>query len=216
MSYGACALRGKALAAVILLLPAPVLAAPVSLVAFGDSLTQGYGLIEQDGFVPQLRGWLADHGATARVINAGVSGDTTSGGLARIDWTLTDDVQGMILALGGNDVLRGTDPGLIRANITGILQVAQAKGVDVLLVGMQAPGNFGPDYSREFNAIWPDLAAEFGAIYVRSFFEGLGTDDPAQLRDLFQPDGIHPNADGVALIVQSLGPHVIELIDRAQ
>nr|WP_323785244.1 arylesterase [Thalassovita sp.] len=198
----------------MLLLPVPGFAAPVTLVAFGDSLTQGYGLIEQDGFVPQLRGWLADHGATARVINAGVSGDTTSGGLARIDWTLTDDVDAMILTLGGNDVLRGTDPGLVRANIRGILQVAQVKGVEVLLVGMQSPGNYGPDYARDFNAIWPELATEFNALYVTSFFEGLGTDDPAQLRDLFQPDGIHPNADGVALIVDALGPHVLELLAR--
>ncbi|MDX1781405.1 MAG: arylesterase, partial [Thalassovita sp.] len=155
MSYGAGLVRGKVLAALIFLLPHSAWAAPTTLIAFGDSLTQGYGLIEQEGFVPQLRAWLAQQGATVRVINAGVSGDTTAGGLARIDWSLTRDVQGMILALGGNDVLRGTDPALTRSNIRGILRVARDKGVEVLLIGMRAPSNYGPDYEREFNAIWP-------------------------------------------------------------
>ncbi len=214
VSYGAGRLRGKVLAGLLMISAHPVLAAPPALIAFGDSLTQGYGLIEQDGFVPQLRAWLADHGAEARVINAGVSGDTTTGGLARIDWSLTADVQGMILALGGNDVLRGTDPAVTRANIRGILQVAQDKGVEVLLVGLRAPGNFGLDYQREINAIWPELSAEFGTLYAESFFEGLGETDPAKLGDLFQPDGLHPNADGVRLIVEGLGPKVIELIER--
>jgi acyl-CoA thioesterase-1 len=120
----------------------------------------------------------------------------------------------MILALGGNDALRGTDPAVTRANIRAILQVAQDKGVEVLLVGLHAPGNFGPDYQAEFNAIWPDLAAEFGTLYAESFFDGLGETDPAELGDLFQPDGIHPNGEGVRLIVEGLGPHVLELIAR--
>lgn len=214
LTYGAGRLRGKVLAALIALMPVPALAAPVTLIAFGDSLTQGYGLIDQEGFVPQLRGWLAERGAEARVINAGVSGDTTAGGLARIDWALTRDVQGMILALGGNDMLRGTDPGVTRANIRGILKVAQDRGVEVLLVGMRAPGNYGPDYERDFNAIWPELSAEFGTLYAESFFEGLGETDPAQMGDLFQPDGIHPNGEGVRRIVEGLGPKVLDLIAR--
>ncbi|WP_235916071.1 arylesterase [Thalassovita mangrovi] len=192
----------------------PAMAAPATLIAFGDSLTQGYGLIEQEGFVPQLRAWLAGQGADVRVINAGVSGDTTAGGLARLDWSLTWDVQGMILALGGNDALRGTDPGVTRANVRAMLQVAQDKGVEVLLVGLRAPGNFGPEYQAEFNAIWPELSEEFGTLYAESFFEGLGETDPAELGDLFQPDGIHPNGEGVRLIVEGLGPKVLELIER--
>ena len=214
LSYGAGRLRGKVLAALIVFFAPPALAAPTTLIAFGDSLTHGYGLIDQEGFVPQLRAWLADRGQKVRVINEGVSGDTTAGGLARIDWALTDDVQGMILALGGNDALRGTDPGLTRANIRGILQVARDKGIEVLLVGTRAPGNYGPDYEREFNVIWSELAAEFGTLYAESFFEGMGSDDPAELADLLQYDGIHPNGEGVRLIVEALGPKVLQLIER--
>lgn len=188
----------------------------VTVVAFGDSLTQGYGLIEQEGFVPQLRGWLEAQGQNVRVINAGVSGDTSAGGLSRVEWTLTADVDAMILALGGNDLLRGIDPAVTRANIEGILQVAQAADVAVLLVGMQAPGNYGADYKRAFEAIWPDLAAKYDTLLADSFFKGLGSDDPAALRELFQMDGIHPNGAGVAQIVEGLGPDVLALIARAK
>ncbi|SEP78012.1 acyl-CoA thioesterase-1 [Thalassovita taeanensis] len=218
MTYGGLALRGKALA--LLLVATPALAEPLTIAAFGDSLTQGYGLIEQEGFVPQLRLWLAEHGdelgTEVTVINAGVSGDTTAGGLARVDWTLTPDVGAMIVALGGNDLLRGIDPAQSRANMRGILQAAQAHGVQVLLIGMQAPGNYGPAYKAEFDAIWPELSAEFDTLYVDSFFAGLGGADPAGLRDLFQADGIHPNAEGVRRIVAALGPEVQALIKKTR
>lgn len=212
LAYGVAALIGK------LLIAAPAVAdtsGPV-IVALGDSLTQGYGLVEHEGFVPQLRDWLAANGvAGARVVNAGVSGDTTAGGLSRVAWTLTPDVDAMIVALGGNDVLRGIDPAVTRANIDGILAEAQKSGVAVLLVGMQAPGNYGPDYQRDFQAIWPDMAAKYDTLLVDSFFTELGEDiDPAQMRGVFQPDGIHPNAEGVKRIVDGLGPHVLDLIER--
>ncbi len=187
-----------------------------TIVALGDSLTQGYGLMEQDGFVPQLRAWLAENGVDeVRVVNAGVSGDTTAGGLSRVAWTLTPQVDAMIVALGGNDMLRGTDPAVTRANIDGILAEADKAGVQVLLVGMQAPGNYGPEYKRDFEAIWPDMAEKYDTLLAPSFFVGFGEDaELGQMQQYFQPDGIHPNAEGVEKVVEGLGPYVLELIAR--
>ncbi len=167
--------------------------------------------------MPQLQDWLDTQGIAARVINAGVSGDTTAGGLSRVAWTLTPEVDAMIVALGGNDLLRGIDPAESRRNITGILEAAAAQNVEVLLVGMQAPGNFGPDFKAEFDAIYPELASEFGVLHAADFFEGLSVvgGDPASVRTLMQPDGIHPNAGGVARIVEALGPDVAELVTQA-
>ncbi|MTJ04870.1 MAG: arylesterase [Sediminimonas qiaohouensis] len=214
-SYGVRALAGKVLALFLIVLPA-VAAGQVTVAALGDSLTQGYGLISQEGFVPQLRDWLAQKGRDVRVVNAGVSGDTSAGGLARVEWTLTPDVDAMIVVLGGNDLLRGIDPAVTRANIEGILQAASDADVEVLLVGMEAPGNYGPEYKAEFDAIWPELSRAYGALYHPSFFEGLGADDPAGAMRYMQPDGIHPNAEGVRRIVERVGPKVIELIERVQ
>ncbi|WP_170386011.1 arylesterase [Ruegeria atlantica] len=189
----------------------------VVIAALGDSLTQGYGLPEQDGFVPQLDRWLQAQGAEVRLINAGVSGDTTAGGAARVDWTLTPDVDAMIVALGGNDLLRGIDPAVSRTNLEAIVQAAEASGVDVLLVGMQVPGNYGAEYKVAFDAIYPDLAAAYGTAYAPSFFTGLTAEgDPDAARRYMQPDGIHPNAEGVTLIVESLGPYVLELVNATQ
>lgn len=190
------------------------LAEPVQIVAFGDSLIQGYGLNTEEGFVPQLQNWLLGQGAEVTVINAGVSGDTTSGGLSRIDWALTPEVKGMILALGGNDVLRGTDPRVTYANMQGILDVAKAQNIEVLLVGLQAPGNYGPDYATAFDAIWPKLTTEFDVDYVPGLFEALPTEDPAELRKFIQADGLHPNSQGVKLIIADIGPTVLALIER--
>jgi len=194
--------------------------AEVVIVALGDSLTQGYGLPAEEGFVPQLQEWLAAQGADARLINAGVSGDTTAGGLARASWTLTSEVDAMILTLGGNDLLRGLDPVQARANIEGILKVAKVAEVEVLLIGLQAPGNFGADYKTAFDALYPELAAEYGTIYLPNFFAGLSEDgaasNPAGLRRWFQLDGIHPNAAGVARIIEGVGPSVLTLIETTQ
>ncbi|MBO9434291.1 arylesterase [Ruegeria sp. R13_0] len=188
-------------------------AEPVVIAALGDSLTQGYGLVEWDGFVPQLERWLQANGAEVRLINAGVSGDTTAGGAARVEWTLTPDVDAMIVALGGNDLLRGLDPDLSRANLTAILSAAETSNVDVLLIGMQAPGNYGPDYKQAFDTIYPDLAEQFDVLYAESFFDGLASGgDPNVVSQYMQPDGIHPNAQGVARIVEALGPSVLELV----
>lgn len=187
----------------------------VTILALGDSLTQGYGLIQEQGFVPQLNRWLEDQGAEVNLINAGVSGDTTAGGAARVEWSLTPDVDAMIVALGGNDLLRGLDPSEARKNISKILQVAQARELPVLLVGIEAPRNYGLEYKQAFDAIYPDLSEQFGTLYFRSFFDGLGDGDLAALQPFFQADGIHPNAEGVGQIVAAMGPSVVELIERA-
>ncbi len=216
--YGvARVLRNLALA-VLLLAPLAAGAAPKSLLAFGDSLTAGYGLAPDEGFVPQLQRWLADRGADVAVINAGVSGDTTAGGLARLDWTLSAPVDAMILTLGGNDLLRGLPPEAARANLDAILTKAAEKGIPVLLVPMQAPGNYGKDYKDSFDAIYAGLAAKHGAILADPFLAPILAlpDRQKALADYVQPDGIHPDADGVALVVEALGPKVLELLARAE
>ncbi len=209
----------KAVIGIVLGLAGTAQAEEVVIAALGDSLTQGFGLPADQGFVPQLQAWLTDQGADVRLINAGVSGDTTAGGLARVDWTLTPEVDGMIVALGGNDLLRGLDPGQARSNIEGIMQAAEKAEVDVLLVGMQAPGNYGPAYKAQFDAIYPDLAKAYGSLFLSSFFAGLaegeGLPDLVEVRGYFQADGIHPNAEGVARIVEGFGPAVLELVNRA-
>lgn len=202
--------------AVLLLSASGVFAEPITIAAMGDSLTQGYGLQADQGFVPQLQAWLDEQGADVKMVNAGVSGDTTAGGLARAAWTLTPDVDAMIVALGGNDMLRGIDPAASKANLAGILDAASGQEVDVLLVGMQAPGNFGPDYKAAFDGMYPELSAQYSVSLAPSFLEGLGSVDPAEVQSLMQSDGIHPNAVGVGLIVEALGPHVLALVEQAQ
>ncbi|MCF2905038.1 arylesterase [Octadecabacter sp. CECT 8868] len=185
-----------------------------TIAALGDSLTQGYGLPIEDGFVPQLEAWLLAKGEDVEVINAGVSGDTTAGGLSRVAWTLTPDVDALILNLGGNDLLRGIDPAVSRANLDAILQLATEAGVDVLLVGLDAPSNYGTDYEVAFEGMFPDLAGAYDADLYENFFAPLedGGDVNAARAAYMQADGIHPNAAGVALIVSGIGPSVLELI----
>lgn len=186
--------------------------AETRVVALGDSLTHGYGLPPADGFVPQLEGWLRRNGAEdVTVVNAGVSGDTTAGGLARLEWSLGDGADALIVELGGNDLLRGIDPAASRANLDAILRKAGERGLPVLISGLEAPGNYGPDYKRAFDAMFPELAEEYGALLDPSFLEGVQDD-----RSLWQPDGIHPNAAGVAVIVERIGPLVLELVEQAR
>lgn len=192
-------------------------AEPVTVAALGDSLTQGFGLVPEQGFVPQLESWLTAQGAEVALINAGVSGDTTAGGLARVGWTLTDEVDALIVALGGNDVLRGIDPAVSRANLDGILATAAERDLPVLLVGISAPPNYGPDYQEAFNGMYPALAEDYGALLYPNFLAALAAEEDRQraLAEYMQPDGIHPNAAGVALIVEAMGPSVLDLIDRS-
>jgi len=192
------------------------MAQTVRITALGDSLTQGYGLVADQGLVPQLQAWLTARGHDAEVLNAGVSGDTTAGGLSRLDWTLADQPDAVIVALGGNDLLRGLDPALSRANLAGILERLRADGVPALLVGLPAPGNYGPEYQAAFAAMYPDLAEEYGAVLVADMLAPLSAriEGGTAPRALFQGDMIHPNANGVALVVEQLGPQVEVLIAR--
>ena len=195
-----------------------VWAEPVTIAALGDSLTQGYGLPPDEGFVPQLEAWLTQNGVDAKIINAGVSGDTTAGGLSRIEWTLTPEVDAVIVALGGNDLLRGIDPAVSRANLEGILGVTSARDLPVLLIGMNSPSNYGPEFEAAFNAMYPELAAEFGALLHSNFLGALAAEEDIQaaLSEFMQNDGIHPNGKGVTLIVEDIGPKVAELVKMAR
>ena len=170
--YGARGLLYK-LSLTIALIGGPVHADTLTITALGDSLTAGYGLPHGDGFVPQMQAWLDGQGADVTLINAGVSGDTTAGGLARTDWTLTPDVDAMLVALGGNDYLRGLDPAFSRANLDGILAKAQSAGVVTLLVGLTAGANYGLDYKQAFDSMYPDLAATYEVPLFPRFFAGL-------------------------------------------
>lgn len=214
--YGAFSQGFKLLMAIIAL-SAPTLtnAEPVVIAALGDSLTQGYGLAAQNGFVPQLQIWLTAKGEDVRILNAGVSGDTTAGGRARVDWTLTPDVQALIVILGGNDIMRGIDPATSRANIAAILETATQRDLPVLLVGMPAPRNFGPDYKAQFDALYPELAKEYETLFLENFFTPIldeGAKIPAQ--KYMQADGVHPSAVGVVEIVGGVGPVVQKLIHQ--
>ena len=192
-------------------------AEPVRIVALGDSLVHGYGLPSGDGFVPQMQAWLDSQGIATSLTNAGVSGDTTAGGAARVAWTLGDGFDAMIVVLGGNDTLRGLDPAQTRSNLDAILTEANNRQVNVLFVGMQAPGNFGAEYKSQFDALYPELAQKHNVLFFPYFFAGIAdrADDPAKLRVVMQGDGIHPNADGVAAIVAAMGPSVAELATRS-
>lgn len=214
--YGALLWLRKGVFCAILLWAVPLQAQPVTIAALGDSLTQGYGLPDGDGLVPQLQRYLDAAGEEVTLINAGVSGDTTAGGLARIGWTLGDDIDALIVTLGGNDVLRGIAPEVARANLDGILGAAGA--LPVLLIGIEAPGNYGPDYKRDFEAIYPDLSDKYSTLFIPNFFDSLQDDSGAigNARDFMQSDGIHPNARGVARIVNRMGPVVQELIAKAR
>lgn len=204
----------------LLLLCGMAAAEPVTVVALGDSLTAGYGLADpSQGLVPVLEGWLKAKGHDVVVQNAGVSGDTTAGSLSRIGWALGPDADALIVTLGGNDLLRGIDPAESKKNLDGILKEAAARKLPVLLVSMKAPGNFGPEYKAAFDGMYGALSATYGTLLADDFFAGLraaGADpaDPASMAKFMQADGLHPNPDGVTLIVEGLGPKVEELLGK--
>nr|WP_284154989.1 arylesterase [Algicella marina] len=185
------------------------------ILALGDSLTQGFGLPEEEGFVPQMQAWLRNEGAEVRIINGGVSGDTSAGGLARTAWSLTPEVEAVIVNLGANDMLRGVDPADTRANIDGILTTIDEKGLPVLITTVPSAGNFGAYYKKSFDAVFPELAEQYGALLYPNFFAALGGENLSDARQWMQGDGIHPNAEGVGKIVEAMGPAVLDLIDLA-
>jgi acyl-CoA thioesterase I len=184
---------------------------PVNIVALGDSLTAGYGLAGNEAFPAQLQRALKARGLAANVVNAGVSGDTATGGLARLDWSVPDGTDAVILELGANDALRGFDPAVTRKALDAMLHRLQERKIPVLLCGMLAPPNLGTEYGRAFNAIYPDLARETGAILYPFFLAGVAADPK-----LNQSDGLHPTAAGVAVIVDRILRQVEQLIARVK
>ena len=196
----------------LLCLAAPAQA--LTIAALGDSLTAGYGLAPQEGFTSQLQAWLRAHGQNVTIANAGVSGDTSAGGLTRLDWTLAPDVKALIVNLGANDMLRGIDPAQTRANLDAILKAASAKHLPILLVGIHATSNYGPDYKTQFDAIYPALATHYKTIFFPDYFGPFLAEnpDPAAMGKYLQGDHLHPNTAGVAKIIDSLGPQVIDLV----
>ena len=200
--------RVRNLIAVVFIVCVPLLAGPAQpaehtpeVVAFGDSLTAGLGLPPEQAFPARLESRLHGDGIKVHIVNAGVSGDTTAGGVARLDWQLADKPDIVMLELGANDALRGIDPDIVRTNLETMIKKIQSSGAKVLLLGMQAPANWGEDYQRRFDRIYPELAHAYGAPLYPFFLEGV-----AMNSELNQPDGIHPNARGVAVIVKGVAP----------
>ncbi len=186
-------------------------AAPIRLVAFGDSLTTGYGLARADSFAAKLEAALKAKGHNVTVTNAGVSGDTSGAGLARLDWSVPADTDAVILEFGANDMLRGLDPQIARDNLTEILTRLKARNVPVLLTGMRASPNLGADYQQRFDAIYPALAARFSVPLYPFFLEGV-----AGNRSLNQNDGMHPTAAGIDRIVAAILPSVERLLAQVK
>lgn len=184
---------------------------PLRIVALGDSLTAGYGLPPGQSFPDQLQEALQKRGQNVQVVNAGVSGDTTSGGLQRLAWSVPDGTDAVILELGANDVLRGIDPNITRANLEKIVTNLKDRGIPVLITGMRALSNWGDDYTQRFEAIYPDLAREHDQLLYPFFLEGVALEPTLNLND-----GLHPTGQGVGKIVERIMPSVQELIARAK
>lgn len=191
--------------------PHPAAADPVRIVAFGDSLTAGFGLAPQEAFPSKLAAALRAKGHDVVIANAGVSGDTTSAALARLDWSVPAGTQAVILEFGANDAFRGVRPATIRANLDELIRRLKARNVEVLLAGMYAPRNLGPDYYRAFDAIYPALAQKYGLLFVPFFLKGV-----AGVAALNQADGLHPTAAGVDAVVSLVLPEAEALIQRVK
>nr|WP_245566210.1 arylesterase [Stappia stellulata] len=184
---------------------------PVKIVALGDSLTAGYQLAPEAAFPVQLEAALKARGHNVEVVNAGVSGDTSSGGLARLDWSVGEAADAVIVELGANDALRGVPVASVRENIDAIVARLDERGLPVLVAGMRAPRNMGEDYAAAFDAIFPEVAEKHGALLYPYFLEGVPVS-----RETVLPDGMHPTQKGVALIVEGILPDVEALIERAR
>lgn len=189
----------------------PAEARTLNIVAFGDSLTAGLGLAPGEAYPDRLQEALRAAGRDVSIANAGVSGDTASAAQARVDWSVPEGTDGVILVLGGNDILRGIDPAVTRKALSAILARLQERGIPVLLAGMRAPANLGAEYAKAFDAIYPDLARDYDVVFMPFFLEGVATDPRFN-----QSDGIHPSEAGVAAIVRNLLPYAAELIERVE
>ena len=185
----------------------------LKILALGDSLTAGYGLGPGEGFTDQLQDRFDKTYGVGEIviINAGVSGDTTRGGLARLDWALADAPDLVMVALGGNDMLRGLEPAETLSNLSQILETLQQQNKPVLLAGMLAAANMGQDYASEFDSIYPQLAREYDVVFYPFFLDGVALNP-----DLNQTDGLHPNQKGVAIMVEKLWPYMEQLVDKYQ
>ncbi|MGC2409973.1 MAG: arylesterase [Methyloceanibacter sp.] len=179
------------------------------IVAFGDSLTAGLGLAPREAFPAQLEEALRKGGQEVKVVNAGVSGDTAAAGLARLDWAMPPDASAVIIELGANDALQGLDPQATKAVLEKIITQVQARGLPILLAGMEAPRNMGKDYVEAFSALYRDLAARYNLVFYPFFLDGVALDETLTL-----DDGMHPNAQGIARIVEGIMPKVEELLAR--
>lgn len=184
---------------------------PVKIVAFGDSLTAGYQLPASGAFPVRLEQALKAKGTAVTIVNAGVSGDTSAGGLSRITWSVPPDTEAVILELGANDMLRGIDPKTTRSSLDTIIRTLKSRRIEVLLAGMRASPNLGPEYRRAFDSIFPDLASNHGLLFYPFFLDGVAANAKYNLRD-----GVHPNQEGVDLIVGRILPKVEELIARVR
>lgn len=187
---------------------------PIAILAFGDSLTAGYGLPAGDGFVDQLQAWLTSElGQPVQVVNGGVSGDTSTGGRSRLDWALAPIKSGkpdlVIMELGANDALRGVAPEVTRQNMDAMLATLNERGIPTLVAGMLASPSWGPDYESSFNGIFPDLAEKYDMPLYPFFLDGVAT-----IPELNQADGIHPTKEGVAIIIGKIGPFVKQALSR--
>ncbi|WP_417692076.1 arylesterase [Roseibium sp.] len=208
--YRNCTMRMSALFAGLLLMTVSSWAEPLKLVVFGDSLTAGYQLAPEDAFPVQLEKALQAKGLDVSVTNASVSGDTTSGGLARLDWSVGEDVDAVIVELGANDMLRGLPPETTRKNLSEIVSRLKAKGVEVLVAGMLAQRNLGDGFAADFDGIFQDIATQNDAVYYPFFLEGVALDPALNLAD-----GMHPNGEGVSVIVDNMIPVIETLLSRA-
>ncbi len=186
-------------------------AEPVRIVAFGDSLTAGFGLPASQAFPSKLSIALKAKGYEVIIVNAGASGDTTAAGLARLDWSVPKETQAVILEFGANDAFRGVSPAIAKKNLDEIISRLKARNVEILIAGMLAPPNLGNEYAAAFNPIFTDLAKKHGALVVPFFL-----DEVAGNRNLNQTDGIHPTAEGIDIIVKKILPSVEALIQRVQ
>lgn len=193
------------------LLPVEARADPLKIVAFGDSLTAGYGLPAAEAFPVQLQKALSEKGHAVEVVNAGVSGDTTTGGLARLDWSVPEDADAVILELGGNDALRGLPPEATRENLDEMVARLKERGIAVLVAGIRAPRNLGEEYAQAFDAVFADVARKHGALLYPYFLEGIPLSP-----ETVQGDGLHPTGKGVAIIVENILPSVEELMEQAR
>ena len=203
--------RSSAIFAVLLLAATPAFAAPVKILALGTSLTQGYGVPPGLDFTAVLQMRLKASGIDAKVINAGVSGDTSAGGLARLDWSLADHPDAAIIELGSNDALRGLSPAQTEKNLSAILTRLKAAHIPVLLAGMMAPRNLGKEYAAQFDTIYPKLAKQYGALLYPFMLDGVAVNPK-----LNQADGIHPNPAGVKIIVERTLPIVKRLVAQVK